>query len=250
METADAKTGSELMVKLDVSTRELLNVRARQIRYWATETRKFIAQIGAILAEVRTKVQHGHWLAWLDHEFAWSETQARRFIHVHEWLAGQPGTVADLSIDLKALYLLAQPSTPVAAREEAIKEASEGRRVTHAVAKNLIEINRAPKKKFGKPRRSPEQVAADKAAEQRRLDGTFIRGDVQSILRRNTPIPELAATILADTQPAMLQEFLDNLPIAVARLAELKLELQKRGAIKPATFGVARAVAIGSGRSR
>jgi hypothetical protein len=52
----------------------------------------------------------------------------------YEWAAKSP-TVGDLNVDMRSLYLLAAPSTPVEARTEVIDRAEAGEHFTHAQVK-------------------------------------------------------------------------------------------------------------------
>ncbi len=73
----------------------------------------------------RLRVLEGEWLPYLDREFGWADRTARNFINVAENFKLE--NFSDLSIGPSALYLLASPSTPESAREEAVAQAEAGK---------------------------------------------------------------------------------------------------------------------------
>lgn len=79
------------------------------------------------LTEAKAIAGHGGWLPWLDREFGWSIPTAERFMRCHE-LATKNVNLTNLDIGVSALYALAAPSTPAAAREAVIAEAAKARR--------------------------------------------------------------------------------------------------------------------------
>jgi hypothetical protein len=100
---------------------------AEAIRNLGKRVIKDVIEIGRRLAAAKELCGHGNWLPWLDREFGWEETTARRFMSVYE-LAGKSGNLQDLSLPVSAIYLLAAPSTPDEARDEIIKRAEAGER--------------------------------------------------------------------------------------------------------------------------
>jgi hypothetical protein len=82
------------------------------------------------------------------------------------WDAFKSATVADLEpVDLKALYVLAAPSTPEPVREAVIERAREGERITHTDAKAVVQIARRatkdarPKGACRRLPKSPDQTS-------------------------------------------------------------------------------------------
>jgi hypothetical protein len=80
-----------------------------------------VIEIGERLTACRELCGYGHWLPWLDREFRWSEQTALNFMRVAELHKSK--TVLDLDLPVRALYLLAAPSTPETARDEIIERA-------------------------------------------------------------------------------------------------------------------------------
>jgi Protein of unknown function (DUF3102) len=95
-----------------------------------------IIEIGQRLIAVRETCEHGEWLSWLDQEFRWSDRTARRFIDVVEAFGSKLDTVSDLPINAGALYFLAGPTVPPAARGSG--RARRGERITKDAADKLI----------------------------------------------------------------------------------------------------------------
>lgn len=93
-----------------------------------------IIEIGQRLIEVKAALGHGHFGAWLSAEFDWDVTSAWRFMNV----ATRFCNLQDLEIAPSALYLLAAPSTPEAARQEAIERAEAGEEITYSAAREIV----------------------------------------------------------------------------------------------------------------
>jgi len=66
-----------------------------------TQAQRPSVEIGNRLIEVRKTCAHGEWLPWLNAEFGWGETTARKFIAVAEGF--KSALSEDLPIDAGAL---------------------------------------------------------------------------------------------------------------------------------------------------
>ena len=116
---------------LDRETREFVEYKTAAIRMQAKRHVEAALAIGRDLTEVKERLGHGRFSAWLGAEFAWSERTAQNMMGAYERF--KSATVADLAtIDLGALYQLAAPSTPAEVVEAAKEVAAEGVRVTKA----------------------------------------------------------------------------------------------------------------------
>ncbi|MEI6313970.1 MAG: DUF3102 domain-containing protein [Syntrophus sp. (in: bacteria)] len=105
-------------------------------------TSQTIIENGRDLLEAKARVGHDNFLVWLAGCFPWSQRTAYNMMQVAENI--KVATVATLeNIQLKALYLLAAPSTPESAREEAISRAEDGEKLTHAQVKELVDAKKA-----------------------------------------------------------------------------------------------------------
>lgn len=106
-----------------------------------------ILEIGERLTVVKEHLAHGQFARWLDGEFEWSEDTAQRMMRAAEFVKNR--NLRDLKIAPSALYMLAAPSTPEPVREEVIKAARAGRKITHAEVKQATtraKPAKAPKK--------------------------------------------------------------------------------------------------------
>ena len=86
---------------------------------------------------MKAKLGHGHFRSWLKVEFEWSISTATRFMQVAEQF--KYTNLIHLSIAASALYELAAPSTPEAARLEAIERAKRGELISYSKAKQIAD---------------------------------------------------------------------------------------------------------------
>lgn len=122
---------------LDETTAAFVSARTREIRALVKRSAADIIEIGQKLIEVKERLPHGEFGRWVDAEFGWQERMAQNFMRVAETF--KSANFADLDIAPSALYLLAAPSTPEAAVEEAVTQASNGTAVTYTAARELVE---------------------------------------------------------------------------------------------------------------
>jgi len=115
-----------------------------------------IIEIGKRLTEVKEMLGHGKFLPWLEKEFGMSDQTAQNFMNVFKRFGQIPN---GLEFQSKALYLLASPSTPDEAREEAVELASKGEKITHKKAKEIKEKH-APRKEVALRERKPSEEPA------------------------------------------------------------------------------------------
>jgi hypothetical protein len=132
----DTPDTNELYASLDVETRIVVQQRTGEIKALMRRTAQDIVEIGQKLIEVKDRLEHGLFLSWLRVEFEWSVSAAYKFMQVAERFKFVNFT--NLQFAPAALYLLAAPSTPKSAYEEALLRAVDGERVTHCVAKEII----------------------------------------------------------------------------------------------------------------
>lgn len=121
---------------LDTETRIVVQQRTEEIKVLVRRSAQDIIDIGNKLIDVKARLGHGNFGGWLDAEFGWTDRTARQFMSVAEKFKSENFSV--LEIGASALYLLASPSTPEAARAEAIERASNGEAITHKVAQGIV----------------------------------------------------------------------------------------------------------------
>jgi hypothetical protein len=140
-----------------------------------------VVEIGNLLIEARTHLEHGHWLPWLKKEFALSERSAENYVKAATFVTEhklKSETVANLSPT--ALYRLGSFDTSNdkcrRAIATALDEARRGRvgsdRVASIIARIEIEAMEAKREaKFEQAEAKFEQAAADQAEAEKLLDG-------------------------------------------------------------------------------
>lgn len=125
---------------------------------------KAIMTIGQYLTEAKAILGHGNFLPWIEAEFQMSHDTAKNFMNVWERF-GQNPKISEFQPS--ALYLLASPSTPDEAREEALDRAEKGEKITHKTAREIKEKHAPAKEKKtpAEPRTKPEKNRTTAPAE-------------------------------------------------------------------------------------
>lgn len=113
-------------------------------------------RIGILLQEVRSKLGHGLYEAWVRAELPFSVPTATRYRQVAAAF-GRFENVHFERFDPTALYVLAQLSVPDAVREHAVTMVDFGQRITHADALEIIDAHRPV------PTMEPAESTAGKA---------------------------------------------------------------------------------------
>ncbi len=122
---------------LPLSDREYLQHKTSKIKSLVHKTAEAVRELGKDLAEVRDFLRHnktGGFDGWLQLEFQWQRRTAYNYIAVYEKF-GNCAIVAQFAPTV--LYLLAAPSTPEEARQEAFERAAQGELITCALAKQI-----------------------------------------------------------------------------------------------------------------
>lgn len=129
---------------LDAETSQFVQQQTGEIRVLMKRTAQGIVEVGQKLVEVKEKLGHGRFLDWLKAEFEWTHETARRFMTVAQQFGQSPHVV---EFAPTALYILAAPSLPEAARTEAITRAKAGEPITYTAAKEIKKRYALPAKK-------------------------------------------------------------------------------------------------------
>jgi hypothetical protein len=173
---------------LDTETRDFVAERTERIRTRLRRAVEDIVGIGSDLLAVKDRLPHGQFLAWLAAECEMSERTAYNWMNV----AAKFATVASLEgISPRALYMLAAPSTPSEAVEEALAAAATGETVGPAQAEAIIERHK------GAPEAKPDELPTYSDDE---LDGVLVVRDDQVAADRGEetdqlPYPEAEAAV-------------------------------------------------------
>lgn len=125
---------------LDSETRIVVQQRTDEIKTLVRRSAQDIVDIGQKLIDVKARLGHGYFRAWLASEFDWTPQTAVSFMRVAEKF-GQISEI--LTFAPSALYLLASPSTPEAARIEALERAEQGERITYTAAREIVQEHKA-----------------------------------------------------------------------------------------------------------
>ena len=124
---------------LDAAARSVVERHTAEIRTLARRAASDIIEIGQRLSEVKAQVGHGNFGPWLRAEFGWSADTAQHFMQVATRFGQMPNN-ADFAPT--ALYMLASPGVPDAARAEACERAAAGERVDVAAAQAIIRLHK------------------------------------------------------------------------------------------------------------
>ena len=125
--------------KLDERTRNIVWQYTAEIKNLMRLTAENIISIGQKLTQVKSQLGHGNFQQWLTTEFEWSEQTARQFMQVYRWSETiENKNFVFSNLGTSALYLLAAPSTPSAAREEVLGLVNTGEQVSYTRARNII----------------------------------------------------------------------------------------------------------------
>lgn len=125
--------------QFDKDTSLFLQGEAGKIKGLLTQTIESIVEIGSRLIEVKTSLQHGQYRQWLHSEFEMSIRTADNFTRVAKCF--NDANFSELDIAKSALYLLAAPSVPDEAREEAL-DVAKNERVSQRKATEIIEAHK------------------------------------------------------------------------------------------------------------
>jgi hypothetical protein len=104
-------------------------------------TSEGIVIMATVATEVRDKYGYRPYIAWLNERFGLKPRMGDNLLAVHKNLL-----TAKFAVDTdwraftpSALYLLAAPSTPESARQEAIDRAEAGETITHQTARDIVD---------------------------------------------------------------------------------------------------------------
>jgi hypothetical protein len=85
-----------------------------------------IVEIGRKLVEVKERVGHGRYTAFVTERLGWSMRSGQNFVAVFEMVkSANFAPLDDLTIDASSLYRIAAPSTPAEVREAVLEKAAD-----------------------------------------------------------------------------------------------------------------------------
>jgi hypothetical protein len=120
---------------------------AERIRTRAKSAFDGVIEIGRDLIAAKKIIGHGKWLPWLEREFAWDESSARRFMAIAEAVGKSP-KLSDLNVPVSGLYLLIAHTTPAEVIEAVAERSEQGDKLTLAEVKRMIADALEPKRRY------------------------------------------------------------------------------------------------------
>ena len=178
MSVAADRSMSQAELTNRISKQLDLPARAERVRELVAAARCCIIEIGRELMAAKHEISHGEWLPWLTDNFGWSQQTASNYMRVAEAFGKLPavGNLDDLSIEPRALYLLAGRNGSDEVRKQAVDKAKQGRTITLKEARRMIaehhkEAAGRVAAELAEQRRLAEEETARKVAEvEARLD--------------------------------------------------------------------------------
>ena len=128
--------------ELDPVVADRARAIAIRVRSQIRKTVGVVISIGQDLHSIKERLSHGQFIKWLHSEFEWSPRTAENFMNVAIQFGSKSEIISQLDISPTAAYLLAAPSTPAAARSDAIRLGEEGKKVTPNVVRKLVARHR------------------------------------------------------------------------------------------------------------
>ncbi len=134
---------------------KVLAEASQTIKVESSRTIDSILRIGAELWKVKETVPHGHFKAWVQHEFQWSYDHARNLMNIYYRFghlgldAGKVGETRPVEVSTTVLAALAAPSTSDLIRNDFIEALGEGHAPTPAdialaKAKEYVTLHGSP----------------------------------------------------------------------------------------------------------
>jgi len=228
--------------ELDTEQRIIIQQRSSEIKSLLRQRAQNAIEIGQKLIEVKEALGHGNYRRWLEMEFVWSHTIANQF----ENAVKQFGDVNNVdNFDSSALRLLAKPSTPIAAVEEAKALVEAGDRVTHADAQAIVAKHKPQPEKPERPDPFPVDHAVTVASGEYQgqqvtvveSDGVTVQcrtdaGEVVPLLTAELESPNLPesprpAAPVKSAAPSPIELLSIDLDVAKSRVEFLEAKLQR-----------------------
>ena len=215
MPTASPKAWKKFdYTALDAPTSQFVKVQTGEIRGLMKRTVESIFEIGQRLIIVKERLGHGRFGSWLETEFDWDERTARRFMSVAENLKNKSDKLSEVDFAPSALYVLASPSTPESARDEAFARAKAGESITYKAAKDIKQKYVLPSAKLeSAPRQEIQPVPQSQSTA---LVNTSPRIKQEIVAIRNTALAEVPSALSRVVTPATDQVLLLPQPSTVA----------------------------------
>lgn len=126
----------------DKTTRAFLKKKAESGRAILKRTAEGVWQMGELLTEVKSTLQHGEFGRWIEAELGLTDRTARNFMKVYD--AFKTEKISDLNAAPSVLYMLSSPSVDDETREVATELIRSGELRSTSDAKALIAAAKPP----------------------------------------------------------------------------------------------------------
>ncbi|MDJ0701868.1 MAG: DUF3102 domain-containing protein [Leptolyngbyaceae cyanobacterium MO_188.B28] len=178
---------------LGIEQRLVVQQRAGEIRERLRRTAQDIWEVGQKLSDVRSRLKHGQFEAWLSVEFGWSRRTAYNFINVYEAFP-ERANFTQVDIAASALYLLAAPSTPQTLRDEFMHRACQGEKVTHSTLRKALQAAKQS------PSSAASTIEVVKVAPEI-PQATPIRPEIIAFIPKTEPVGKLKPVVVRTSEP-------------------------------------------------
>jgi phage protein D len=125
-----------------------------------------IVEIGRDLIAIQAMMPHGAWGPWIESEVGFTDRTAQNYMHAAVFAEGKSETVSLLPP--ATLYALASPKADPDVRQQVLDDVKAGKVMKTAdVKEKLAEARTAKKKAEAAQKKTPEQIAKEKATQER-----------------------------------------------------------------------------------
>jgi Protein of unknown function (DUF3102) len=195
--------GKPVDAVLEMKVAAQVRLAAERIHAKPTWTILDAIEVGRYLSTVKGAIPYGKYGRLIREEFNWDYRNAENYITVAERFGPLKEKPWILNIPRSAAYLLAAPSAPEQARQEAVSRARAGEYISPAIAREILarQKNKTGQKggRTGASRRQKEAkaVPADRLSMRlaRALDGWRQRWDPKSLSELARKLREFADSL-------------------------------------------------------
>ncbi len=184
-----------------------------------------IIDTGRDLQEVKGKLEHGQFEAWLSNEFNMTDRTARRFMQAANWAEGKSDTVSVLTPT--AVYLLSAKSTPEGVHEQVVERLEHGlpaepeyiRHVIQGAKLREREAMDTKGKREARDARKKREIQPEEIKNLRERQRAERRAEKQRVKKQETEKRTLAANFSLQAQNLAIM-LADDPKVTVRPLAE------------------------------
>ncbi len=176
---------------------------------------KDIIEIGRDLLEVKSKLEHGQFEAWLNTAFNMTIRTAQKCMRAAKWMADKSGLGSHLTPN--TIYLLSAPSTPETVQQQILGDLEAGKPVNHREVREVVQEakyqEREAKKWKGETRAERKERKARE--EHLRRKHERIEAAAMAVARE---VADILVNKLSDEEITKVEEALMDLNVDFVRL--------------------------------